>query len=404
MPAQKRCTLLRPNCTRYTCCAVLLLACALLSLLPLPVHADGGAPNLAYVAGAGHGIEVIDIAQQKLLHNFSVGGDPHMILLSSDGAILYVAQPTLGQVSELVARTGRVLCTSKVSGQPTLLALSADGTRLYVAGGASTQVTVLNTATCGVQQTYQTNEDVSGLAVTIVVFNNEIRNQLWIAGTTTLTVITEQEQQIERIPIPGGPRFLCLSGGLTAYIATRQGNIVAVDMASYQVFARFLTGGNFGPMDYDATTGQIYVPDQQHDQLDILSPVHMGTLITPHEPERVLPLHDAPQSIAITSDGQLGFIALRNGQVSMLDVPEHQLLHTFAVGGTPQFIITGLYPPTTDPTPRQVVKGFAVPVAALVLLIVGLLTLFISTWLLLRRHVGTDLSRPFGTRPPKRTR
>ena len=386
---------------RYTCCFAILLACALLALLPFPVRADGGAPNLAYVAGAGHGIEVIDIAQQKILHNFSVAGDPHMVLLSPDGGILYVTQPALGQVSELAARTGRVLCTVGIPGHPSLLALSADGSLLYVAGETNSQVTVLDTATCSVQQTYQTNEDVSGLAVTIVVFNNEIRNQLWIAGTTTLTIITEQEQQIERVPIPSGPHFICLPGGLTAYITTRQGSVIAVDMASYQVFAQFLTGGNFGPMDYNATTGQIYVPDQQHNRIDVLSPVHIGTLITPHEPERVLSLPDTPHSIAITSDGQLGFIALRSGQVSMLDVPGHQLLHTFAVGGTPQFIITGLYPPTTDPTPRQVSNGFVIPVTIIVLLTIGVLLLFLCAWLLLRRY---DLSHPRANQTPKRTR
>lgn len=372
---QQRYTLLRRCSIWYKCCYAVLLACALLTLLPVPVHADGGAPNLAYVAGAGRGIQVIDIAKQKILHNFSVAGNPHMVLLSLDGGILYVAQPTLGQVTELAARTGRVLCISSVPGHPTLLALSADGTHLYVAGEASTQVTALDTATCAVQQTYQTNEDVSGLAVTVnISLNDEVRNQLWIAGTTALTIITEQQQQVKHIPIPGGPRFLCLPGGLTAYVTTRQGSVVAIDMVSYQVFAQLLTGGNFGPMDYDSVTGQIYVPDQQHNQIDLLSPVHMGTLLTPHEPERVLPVHNTPQSIAITSDGQLGFVAFRSGQVSMLNVPDHQVIHTFVVGGTPQFIITGLYPPPIDPVPRQVASGFVIPVP--VLLIVGLLLLF----------------------------
>ncbi len=370
------------------CCYAILLVCALLTLLSVPVHADGGAPNLAYVAGAGHGIQVIDIAQQKLLHNFSVAGNPRMILLSLDGSILYVTQPTLGQVSELAAHTGRVLCTSSVPGHPTLLALSADGTQLYVAGEASSKVTVLDTATCAVLQTYQTDENVSGLAVTAVVFNNEIRSQLWITGTTALTVITEQEQQRERIPIPGGPRFLCLPGGLTAYVTTRQGSVMAIDMVSYQVFAQLLTGGNFGPMDYDAVTGQIYVPDQQHNQIDVLSPVHMGTLITPHEPERVLPLHDTPRSVAITSDGQLGFIALSSGRVSMLNVAAHQIIATFVVGGIPQFIITGLYPPPVDPAPRQASTGLAVSPTLIIALLAGvLLGVFIGAWLLLRRYL-----------------
>ncbi len=370
------------------CCYAVLLTCMLLTLLPFPVHADGGAPNLAYIAGAGHGIQVLDIGQQKLIHNFSLAGNPSMVLLSLDGSILYVTQPALGQVSELAARTGRVLCTSSVPGHPTLLASSADGTRLYIAGEGSTGVTVLDTATCDIQQTYSTNEPVSGLAVTTVVAsNNDIRDQLWISGTTALTVITEQEQQSVRIAIPGGPRFLSLPGGLTAYVTTRQGSVVAVDMVSYQVFAQLLTGGIYGPMDYDGTTAEIYVPDQRHNQIDVLSPIHMGTLLTPHEPERVLPLNDTPQSIAITSDGLLGFIALRNGQVSMLNVPTHQLIGTFTVGGTPQFIITGLYPPITDPPPRQ--SHTSSPLSTPIIILIGVIVLVLLTlggWFLWRRH------------------
>ena len=47
---------------------LLFVLALLLFLFPFSqqVHADGGAPNLAYVAGAAHGIGVIDIGQQKV--------------------------------------------------------------------------------------------------------------------------------------------------------------------------------------------------------------------------------------------------------------------------------------------------------------------------------------------------
>jgi hypothetical protein len=40
----------------------------------LPAYADGGAPNLAYVAGAGLGISIIDIGQKKVTGTFTLGG------------------------------------------------------------------------------------------------------------------------------------------------------------------------------------------------------------------------------------------------------------------------------------------------------------------------------------------
>ena len=108
----------------------------LLYLFPFSqlVFADGGAPNLAYVAGAEHGIGVIDISQQKVTSSITVGGDPQMILLSLDGRYLYVTQPALGRVAIISARSGKTICTANLPGQPTLLALGPQSGALYAAG------------------------------------------------------------------------------------------------------------------------------------------------------------------------------------------------------------------------------------------------------------------------------
>ncbi len=90
---------------------------------PLRVHADGGAPNLAYVSGTPSGISVIDVLQGKVTKIISVAGDPHTILLSLDGRLLYVTQPGLGQVSVILAETGRPVCTARLPGEPAFLAL-----------------------------------------------------------------------------------------------------------------------------------------------------------------------------------------------------------------------------------------------------------------------------------------
>jgi hypothetical protein len=125
---------------------------------------------------------------------------------------------------------------------------------------------------------------------------------------------------------------------------------VAVDLDSRQVIGTLLKGGAFGPMDYDASTGEIYVPDRQHNQLDVLAPVMKGTAIKTQDLARVIHLNSSPQSVAITSDGQLGFVAQSNGQVLMLDIPGRNFITSIIVGGTPHFIITGLYPPGNNPT------------------------------------------------------
>src|ERR1700730_148391 len=121
--------------TRQYC--LFLLVCALLinMLLPLQVSADGGAPNLAYVAGAARGVGIIDVAQRKLATTFPIAGNPpSMVLLSPDARLLYVTQPASGHIAALAAKTGQTICTASYPGHPSLLALSVDGTVLYVAG------------------------------------------------------------------------------------------------------------------------------------------------------------------------------------------------------------------------------------------------------------------------------
>ena len=342
----------------YRCC-FLCMVLLFVGLFCPSVHADGGAPQLAYVAGAAQGISIIDIAQRRVTGTIAVAGNPHTVLLSPDGQSLYVTQPQLGRVAVITAKTGKTLCTAAFPGQPSLLALSLDATVLYVAGRGDMSVRSLDPVTCAVQRTFEAHEPIFGLAVTASTAADatpSTPNQLWIAGNTSLTIFESNGHLLGSVSIAGGPQDISIPGGFTAYVTTRQGTVVAVDLSTRQVVRTLLNDGQFGPMDYDANTGEVYVPDQQHNQLDVLAPIVTGTTVTQQEPARIIHLSGSPQAVAITSDGQLGFVALSNGQVLMLDVPNRSIVTSIAVGGTPHFIITGLYPPVNSPTstPKQV--------------------------------------------------
>jgi DNA-binding beta-propeller fold protein YncE len=345
----------RKYCYRFCFPCMLLLFVGLFSS---SAHADGGAPQLAYVAGTAQGISIIDIARQRVTGTIAVAGNPHTALLSLDGYALYATQPTLGRVAVIGAKSGKTLCTASLPGQPSLLALSLDATVLYAAGQGDTNVRALDPQTCAVQRTFETHEPVYGLAVTASTAADatpSTPNQLWITGITSLTIFDANGHLLGSVPIAGGPQDISIPGGFTAYITTRQGTVVAVDLNSRQVVRTLLSGGQFGPMDYDAITGEVYVPDRLHNQLDVLEPVVADTTVPQQEPARIIRLSSSPQSVAITSDGQLGFVALSNGQVLMLDVPRRSIVTSIAVGGTPRFIITGLYPPVNSSTsiPQQ---------------------------------------------------
>jgi DNA-binding beta-propeller fold protein YncE len=333
----------------------LLFVLLLLSLyFPSYVHADGGAPNLAYVSGTAQGISVIDVAQQKVVRTISVAGDPHTILLSLDGGFLYVTQPTIGRFSVIAANTGKTICSASLPGQPTLLASDPITNSLYAAGNGAARVSALDPSTCAVQHTFNADSPVYGLAVAILSdLPGGGSNQLWVAGTNALTVFDDHTGHLlGSIPIEGGPQYLSIPPGDTVYVTTRQGSVDAVNIKTWQVH-KLLTGGTFGTMDYDALSTEVYIPDEQHNLLDVLSPINAGTATLPKEPNRVIRLDFSPASIAITNDGLLGFVAERGGKVSMLDLLNRHIIYTFDVGGTPRFVITGLYPPPVDTTPPK---------------------------------------------------
>src|SRR5436305_279196 len=108
-------------------------------------------------------------------------------------------------------------------------------------------------------------------------------NLAWVSGTTSLTFFNPDGSPSGSIPVVGGPQYLSLPGGYALYVTTRQGGIDAVVFATRRVIP-LISGGKYGPMDYDAVTGQIYAPDEQNQQLDVLTPWTPGTDATPHEP------------------------------------------------------------------------------------------------------------------------
>lgn len=349
---------------------LILCLCGIMLFAPaLPTaHADGGAPNLAYVAGGGQGISIIDIIQQKVSGTIPIAGNPTSVFLSNDGRYLYVAQTTLNKVTKLLTSTHEVVCSADVAGQPSLLTFDPGVNRLYVAGQGASNITALDANTCAIKQVISTSGPVYGMALAAIGTsgpNGGDSNQIWFSTEKALNSF-QLPDKIESIAVSEGPQYITVPPGATVYATTRQGHVIAVSLQTREVLPSLVTGGEFGPMDYDANTQQIYVPDKKRNQIVVLNPVYYSSNL-PKEPNHIINLDIQPQSVAITSDGNLAFFALANGTVAMYDIFGKQMSETFNVGGAPRFVITGLYPPAAPQTPTA--NGQPIPVNILYILV-----------------------------------
>ncbi len=349
-------------------------------IYPPTVYADGGAPNLAYVSGTPKGVSVVDVQQQKVTGTISIPGNPDTVSLSLDGRFLYVTQPQLNKVSIVAAKTGSIICSANVPGQPTLLVFDSNVNTLYAGGSGASSVTVLDATNCKVKRVIQTAGSVFGLAFAAVgaSISGGTGDQLWVANPSSIGIFDDiSGKALGTVPLPEGPRYLSIPPGATVYAATAKGMVVAVDLNAPYSVTPLLSGGDYGPMDYDATTGEVYVPDQKNNQFVVLTPMNAG-FKAPKEPNRVIKLTSRPSSIAITNDGQLGFGALDDGSVALYDIPGRQVITTIRAGGSPRFIISGVYPPTFGTTPQQAslfeqvanIAGYLIVVALLVVPII----------------------------------
>jgi YVTN family beta-propeller protein len=331
-------------------------------------QADGGAPNLAYIvteAANGGNLVIIDLGTGQLAAHLEVGGDSRAVILSVDSRFAYVSQSANDAIAIVDAHTRRMAGTLPTGDAPGAMALDIAVTGyLYVVNTAGDSVTALDLAQRRTVATIPVGKSPRGIAVAGP--GSGIANpgdaEIYVANaeSNSVSVISARSQQVVAdIPVPGGPQEVVVpaTGGV-AYVGTSEGTILALDLASHQPLGQLLRlkGGAPGVMDYDAVTGEIYVPDPTGGVVEVLRPASPasegGSPTLPDEPARTLPIADGPTAVAITFDGALGFVAQRSaGRVAMFDAGTYTILTTFTVGDAPRAIITGAYPPRAPDAP-----------------------------------------------------
>jgi YVTN family beta-propeller protein len=334
---------------------------AVLGAAPV-VLADGGAPNLAYIAGggaSGNDLIVIDINKRQVTGTITVGGGPRGVVLTPDSHTAYVTESRADRVAIVDARSQQVTATVPVPNGPTALALDVSRSLIYVTEQGRDAVAFIDPNARKVVATIRVGQHPGGIAIagpgSGISDSNETEIYVANSGSDSVTVISGTHRRVDAtIPVQGGPLGVVIpTTGTVAYVSTRTGTVVAISLADHTVIGTLLRapGSQLGAMDYDAVTGQIYVPDAANGAVYVLAPVPSvsdtgAPSAFPPEPVRTLHLAGGPAGVAITFDGAYGFIAERAASsVLMIDPSTRQTLATIPVGGTPSAIITGAYPP-----------------------------------------------------------
>jgi len=367
--------------------AILALAAAL-----LPTHiarADGGASNLAYIAGAGVAggeLAIVDISGRKVSGHVTLGGTPWGVVLSPDNRNVYVTLSTKDQLAVIDAQAKTLTTTIPTGPGPTVIATDITKTpkmTLYIANSLADTVTVIDPdAHHPVLATVTVGQHPDGVAVAgqDSGISDPTRSEIYVTCKDSNTVVVLDGNTyavLATIPVPGGPLGVSvpISGGV-AYVTTRDGAIDGIALADHRFLGTILQrdGAQFGAMDYDAITGNVYVPDAATGSVLVLAPATAGgagTVHIPQEPSRVLPFTGGPTAVAITFDATIGFIAERDtGAVALFDVAARSVVTTITVGGTPHAIVCGSYPPILN---RQVAYIAEFVVSGLILFLMGVI-------------------------------
>ena len=357
---------------------VVLATSLALGLAPT-ARADGGAPNLAYVSGTPDGVSVIDIASKQFTGTIHVDGDPRGMTLSADSRFLYVAQAAKNDVAVVDALSKQATNTIPAGPEPTALILDlVDPSHLWVANTGSDTVTVLNPDTGKKLATISVGLHPTGITIagpSSGINETDGSSEVLVAnqdGGSISVIGSESFQVITTVALPNGENPFWVTApnmGGVAYITTEQGHIYGLTLTTHQIFGPIFNGQQFHYMDYDAITGQIYVPDSQKNVVDVLHPVSSDPKTWTREPLRALSIGGAPWGMAVTNDGSLGLVGQHDsGDVTMLDVPAHTTVGTIHVGGQPQFLIAGPYPPLVSRQSAQIILILIYVLAGVILI------------------------------------
>jgi YVTN family beta-propeller protein len=258
---------------------------AAVAIGPGPAQIAAGPEGRLYLTHSDQrAITVVDGRANAILRRLPFPGQPFGIVVSADGAGLYVGDWSGGRVLRLSAETGAVEAAVAVGRDPAGLVLDRRG-RLYVADRESRQVSVVET------------------------------------GSMT---------RVATIPVGEGPFALALSPAQDRlYVANvRSGDLSVIDTAGLRVSATAAIGGMPYGVAVSAEGSRVVVTNQQAGSVTILD---SGDLA----PRAIVPVGRYPEGVVV-DDGRAYVANWFSDDVSVVDLREGREIARLPVGEGPR--------------------------------------------------------------------
>jgi len=192
------------------------------------------------------GLLLIDLNTRKVLRKYDVEGeDPHMVILSPDGAYAFVSNTSSAAIAAIHLDSGKVKLIP-VDKRPQGAALSLDGKLIYVTNSEGNSISVLDVAKQEIVGRIATGNGPGRVAITpdgkTLVYNLQPGEGVGFAD------IASRKQTME-IRLPGPPLSLTMSpDGMYVYAGVQdKDTVVVISVPDRKIVRTFRTPDGAGP-------------------------------------------------------------------------------------------------------------------------------------------------------------
>jgi YVTN family beta-propeller protein len=291
-----------------------------------------GAPKAYVGLFKDNAVAVLDTDSKQVLRTIPVPAGPHGLVITPDGAKVFVSSDGASTVSVIDTTTDQIVDTIDVGQTPHGLAISPDGREVLVSGFGTNQAEVLDTS----------SDRVIGRVSVSQPHNSAISpdgQRAYVASqqqgeTALIAVDLTSMTRISTVPLDKTPRALNFSpDGRWVYFTVAGSDAVQVlDVTRNEVVGQISVGVSphlptFTP---DGQLGLVVA--QGPGELDLLDP---GSTTE----SAAIRVGSAPHWLATSADGRTAYVTDENSNdVSIVDLGARQVRATVPVGNGPRKI------------------------------------------------------------------